>query len=248
MDKDIFWKIIDEVNSEVDHNNQEAIIDATEEKLMKISSNDIVDWHNIKATYMDLAYRNNLWAACAATRSHYTDDGFIDFRSWLVSRGKEVYMNALNDPDTLADIDIPEGSANFEKYGYVACYTYAKKAALEKEGPNSILLDYTSWIAENSERLLDSFEKCPLRNIDNNQRLINAYIRKLSIKYDIHDALDKEPLCKETIAEIMSEIKLKPDIGSDWSILDLPKILPRLYEKYEVEQVEDISINIKMEQ
>lgn len=38
-----------------------------------------INWHNIKATYMDLAYRNDLWAACAATRSHYTDDGFIDF-------------------------------------------------------------------------------------------------------------------------------------------------------------------------
>lgn len=100
---------------------------------------------------MDLAYRNDLWAACAATRSHYTDDGFIDFLFWLVSRGKEVYMNALNDPDTLADIDIPEGAADFEKYGYVACYAYAKKVALEKEGPNSILLDYTSWIAENSK-------------------------------------------------------------------------------------------------
>lgn len=60
-------------------------------------------------------------------------------------------------------------------------------------------------------RLQGSFEKYPLKNIDNNQRLINAYVRKLSIKYDIHDVLDKQPLCKETIAEIMSEIKLKPD-------------------------------------
>ncbi len=108
-------------------------------------------------------------------------------------------------------------------------------------------MDYTSWIAENSERLQGSFEKYPLKNIDNNQRLINAYIRKLSIKYDLYDVLDKQPLCKENVAEIMSEIKFKPDIGSDWSILDLPKILPRLYEKYEVEQVADISTDFKME-
>lgn len=247
MDKDTFWKIINEVNSEVDQSNQEAILNATEEKLMRLSSRDIVDWHNIKAIYMDLAYRNDLWAACSATRSHSTDDGFIDFRSWLISRGKEVYMNALSDPDTLADIDIPEGTADFEKYGYVVCYAYAKKVALEKAGPNSILLDYTSWIAENSARLLDSFEKHPLKNIDNNQRLVNAYIRKLSIKYDIYDVLDKQPLCKETVEEIMSELKLKPDIDSDWSILDLPKILPRLHEKYDVEPVVDISTDFKME-
>jgi len=248
MDKDIFWKIINEVNSEVDQNNQESILNATEEKLMRLSSKDIVDWHNIKVIYMKLAYRNDLWAACSATRSHDTDDGFIDFRSWLISRGKEVYMNALSSPDTLADIDIPEGTADFEEYGYVASYAYTKNEALKKEGLNSILLNYSFWIAENSEKLLNSFEEYPLNNIDNNQRLVNTYIRELSIKYNIYNVLYKQPLCKETVAEIMSEIKLKPDIGSDWSISDLPKILPRLYEKYDVEQVVDISTDIKMEQ
>lgn len=247
MDRDAFWKIINEVNSEVNQNNQEAILNLTEEKLMRLSLKDIVDWHNIKAIYMDLAYRNDLWAACSATRSHDTDDGFIDFRSWLISRGKVVFMNALNDPDALADIDIPEGTADFEKYGYVAGYAYAKKSALEKEGPNSILLDYTSWLAENSERLLSSFEKHPLKNLDINQRLVNAYIRKLSLKYDIYDVLDKQPLCEETVAEIISEIKLKPDINSDWSIRDLPQILPRLYEKYDAEPLADISTDFKME-
>ncbi|EKC76209.1 hypothetical protein LEA_04821 [human gut metagenome] len=34
-----------------------------------------------------------------------SDDGFIDFRAWLIAQGKEVYMNALRDPDTLADIE-----------------------------------------------------------------------------------------------------------------------------------------------
>ncbi len=246
MERDTFWKIINEVNSEEDQSNQEAVLNATEEKLMGLSSKDIVDWHNIKAIYMDLAYRNDLWAACFATRSHSTDDGFIDFRSWLISRGKEVYMNALRDPDTLADIDIPEGTADFEKYGYVACYAYAKKTALEKEGPNSILVDYTSWIVENLERLFDFFEKHPFKNMDNNQRLVKAYIEKLAIKYSIYDVLDKQPLGKEIVAEIMSEINLKPDIESEWNILDLHQLLPRLYEKYNVEPL-DIHSDLKMD-
>lgn len=111
--------LIDEVNSEIDRTDEKTILNATERKLMKFSASDIVDWHNIKSLYMDLAYRNNLWAACAATHSHCSDDGFIDFRSWLISQGKEVYMSALHDPDTLAGVDIPEGKANFERYGYI---------------------------------------------------------------------------------------------------------------------------------
>jgi len=81
MNKDTFWMIIDEVNAKTDHNNQKAILNSTEKKLMELSPNEIVDWHNIKEVYMDLAYRNDLWAACTATNSHDTDDGFIDFRS-----------------------------------------------------------------------------------------------------------------------------------------------------------------------
>lgn len=36
-------------------------------------------------------------------RGGCTDDGFMDFRTWLVAQGKEVYMAALKDPDSLVD-------------------------------------------------------------------------------------------------------------------------------------------------
>ena len=242
-----FWSIIDEVNSASDHNDQEAILDMTERKLMKFSSNDIVDWHNIKKLYMDLAYRNDLWAACAATHSHYSDDGFIDFRSWLISKGKEVYMGALNEPDTLADIDIQQGTANFELYGYVACYSYTKKMALENEGLNSILRKYTSWVAENSAKLLDFYERYPKKYEEADQRMADTYIRVLSRKYDIHKVIDKQPLCKETVTEIMQEIIHRPDISYGWSTSDLPSIVPRLCEKYNIESEEHNSMDFKME-
>jgi hypothetical protein len=30
-----------------------------------------------------------------------SDDGFTDFRYWLISRGRDVYERALADPDSL---------------------------------------------------------------------------------------------------------------------------------------------------
>lgn len=54
--------------------------------------------------YMDLAYQYGLWTAASVMgRYGCSDDGFIDFRTWLVAQGKAVYMAALKDPDSLAD-------------------------------------------------------------------------------------------------------------------------------------------------
>lgn len=244
MNRDTFWKIIDEVNSATDQNDQDAILNTTVKKLLALSSADIADWHGIKRTYMDLAYRNDLWAACAATQSHCTDDGFIDFRSWLISRGKDAYMSALHDPDSLASLDFPRGTADFELYAYVACDCYAQKKAIESEGLDAILMDYSSWVAQNSEKLRSAYEEFPEPGVSNEQRIANAYIRVLSRKYDVYKVIKQQPLCEETAAEIMSEIKLKPDIGKDWDIPDLPRLCPRLYEKYGDKQKESFGMNL----
>lgn len=95
MDKERFWKVIAEVNRCVSSGDQEAVLEATRKKLMEYSAADIARWHEIRGVYMDLAYRNDLWAACAATGTHCSDDGFIDFRSWLISQGRDVYMQVL---------------------------------------------------------------------------------------------------------------------------------------------------------
>ena len=52
-----------------------------------------------------------------------SDDGFIDFRAWLIAQGKEVYMDALREPDTLADAE-PYGDCCFECLSYVGDYAY----------------------------------------------------------------------------------------------------------------------------
>ena len=61
-------------------------------------------FHDILHTYEDLAAQYGLWDAASVIKEYgCSDDGFIDFRAWLIAQGKDVYMNALRDPDTLAD-------------------------------------------------------------------------------------------------------------------------------------------------
>ena len=38
------------------------------------------------------------------------NSGYLDFRPWQVSMGKDVYVAALNDPDTLADVTVVQAA------------------------------------------------------------------------------------------------------------------------------------------
>jgi hypothetical protein len=50
------------------------------------------------------AYQHDLWNAASLIGGGCGDDGFLDFRAWLVLQGRTVYEAALADPDSLADI------------------------------------------------------------------------------------------------------------------------------------------------
>lgn len=236
MNKDTFWEIIDRVNEAVDRNDQRAVLIETENQLMKYPASDIATWHQIRQTYTDIANRNDLWVACAATESHCTDDGFIDFRSWLISQGKETYMATLHNPDSLAERDIPAGSADFELYGYVAYDAYTQRKALESENLKSILHKCCTFAAENSTRIFDMCRQHPINDSDKYQRLTNACVRALGKEYDIYDAIERHPIAQEIINDIQSEINLRPDISSGWSYPDLPQLVPQLYQKYSAAQ------------
>ena len=87
MNKDEFWNVIDETNKIAGKGSQEEFLSAFSEKLSEYSLEAIRDWFAIFRFYYNKAYRNDLWAACAATKTHCSDDGFIDFRYWLISKG-----------------------------------------------------------------------------------------------------------------------------------------------------------------
>ena len=223
MDKETFWKVIGEVNRCVEDGDQEAVLEATQRKLMEYSAVDIARWHEIKGVYMQLADRNDLWAACTATGTHCTDDGFIDFRSWLISQGKDVYMQVLQDPDSLAEVEIPKEGADFEAYGYVALYAYGQKKEIETKGLASVLKDYLTWIGREGQTSAED------------------YLRVLEYRNDTYQEIDAHPLGEKEKDEILSEVELRPDISSCWNREMLPEIVPRLCWKYGVGQGMDMS-------
>jgi hypothetical protein len=69
------------------------------------------------------AHRWDLWGAAYLIEGGCSDDGFIDFRYALISKGRSVYEEALRAPDSLADVDIISN----ESFGYVAREVYEDK-------------------------------------------------------------------------------------------------------------------------
>ena len=61
-----------------------------------------LQFHAIMHGYRDLADKYGLWTAAIFIKEYgCSDDGFMDFRAWLIAQGKDIYMAALENPDSL---------------------------------------------------------------------------------------------------------------------------------------------------
>ena len=56
-----------------------------------------------------------------------SDDGFIDFRSWLIAQGKAVHDAAMASPESLAGHVTEAYAAAFEDFGYVVMDVFEAK-------------------------------------------------------------------------------------------------------------------------
>lgn len=97
--KDTFWELIAQAKEHPGGPGEWLM-----ERLMDLGPEQAKKFDDIACAYTSLAYQYGLWtAASVMDRGGCTDDGFIDFRGWLIAQGREVYMAALKDPDSLAD-------------------------------------------------------------------------------------------------------------------------------------------------
>ena len=87
-----------------------------------------LNFHSIIHGYMELADKYGLWNA--ATLIHEDGcyiDGFEDFRAWLIFQGKETYLSALKDPDSLADVPAcVEEDCRFADLPYAGSMAYVR--------------------------------------------------------------------------------------------------------------------------
>jgi Protein of unknown function (DUF4240) len=94
--------------------------------LKLLPPHEIVEFEREFARKFIKAYRWYLWVAAYLIEGGCSDDGFMDFRYWLISMGRAVYEAALSDPDSLVDVAGAPGFevASFEELGSLAIQVY----------------------------------------------------------------------------------------------------------------------------
>src|SRR5207302_834066 len=107
MDEATFWSLIEAAKKESggDVEEQAGVV---ARKLAQYTAEEIVEFDKILDKQMASSYTRELWAACYILNGGCSDDGFDYFRGWLISQGEVVFNYALQDPQSLADIDLPE--------------------------------------------------------------------------------------------------------------------------------------------
>lgn len=128
LDEDFFWGIID--NSLVTTDNQDDQLQFLNKEIVKLTPSQIIGFKLRTDKLLHYSYSSKLWCAAYVIIGGCSDDGFEYFRCWLISKGKEVYYNALKNPDSLIDInDLNE--CEFELFMYVSVDAFKQKTGKE---------------------------------------------------------------------------------------------------------------------
>ena len=118
MTLDQFWRIVEKVHraSNGDMDKKCELLDA---ELRSLALDEVRSFHAHFYECQDRAYSWELWAAAYIIGGGCSDDSFSDFRSTLISMGRQTFERALADPQSLADMDYDAEIAHYEGYQYV---------------------------------------------------------------------------------------------------------------------------------
>ncbi len=123
MNQDYFWGLIEKMK-ECCGQDMEWAARWMKNKLCRMQPEQVLQFHLILQGYKDAANKYGLWTVASLIKDvGCSDDGFIDFRAWLIAQGKNIYMAVLENPDSLADVR-QYGHCEFESFNYVASKAY----------------------------------------------------------------------------------------------------------------------------
>jgi hypothetical protein len=163
-----FWKIISAGGKRV-QDDQDEQLEAIREKLEACSPDELIEFQKLLDKRLIAAYTQELWGAGYLMNGGCSDDMFLYFRAWLISRGQKTYEAALADPDTLVKLADPErDDLELEELMYLALEVYEE--AVGSEMPRAELV----WPAKPSGEAWDFDDDAAMRK--HLPRLAAAYL------------------------------------------------------------------------
>ena len=124
INKDTFWDLLAQAKARCGQ-DLEASAEWIKGQLLALGPEQALNFDNIMHGYSSLAYKFGLWTAASIILDGCSDDSFNYFRNWLIAQGKDVYLAALKDPDSLADVPV-YGGGRFEPLDYLGASVYER--------------------------------------------------------------------------------------------------------------------------
>jgi len=127
LNEDEFWKIVDKsLKNTTNQREQELFLI---QEISKLTLKEMIGFNLGTDKLLSDSYTSELWCAGYIIGGGCSDDGFEYFRNWLISKGKDVYYNALENPDSLITKNEREVlyDFEFESFSYVAFEAFKQK-------------------------------------------------------------------------------------------------------------------------
>ncbi len=126
MNDQQFWSLIDS-SRESAKGDPYAHIEALTSALAQLQEAEIIDFDRHFTERYHNAYSWDLWAGAYIIGGGCSDDGFMDFRSWLISKGQKAYDKALADAQSLVQVikDVDD-ECQIEGFQYAAPQAWAQ--------------------------------------------------------------------------------------------------------------------------
>ena len=98
-----FWQLVDNLIASTD--GLEDFEDALNEHLKSLNPTDIEDFARHYAQLQTEANTTGVLEAAFIIGCGRSNDGFMDFRRWIVFQGRSAFERIVGDPDHLGDYD-----------------------------------------------------------------------------------------------------------------------------------------------
>jgi hypothetical protein len=126
LDETVFWNIVDlSLKNSKNQDEQESYL---VKEIEKLTPKEMIGFRLRTDKLLYDTYNSEMWCAGYIMNGGCSDDGFEYFRNWIISRGKETYNNAKENPDNLISEYIEgEDYYDFESFWYVALTAFNNK-------------------------------------------------------------------------------------------------------------------------
>jgi hypothetical protein len=130
LNEDQYWQIV--ADSLENNESQEEQEQWLERRIEQLTPTEIIGFRLRTDKLLYDTYTPEMWCAGYIMNGGCSDDGFEYFRNWVISRGKEVYYKAKENPDSLIDqVEEDVDEYEFESFWYVALTAFKFKTGKE---------------------------------------------------------------------------------------------------------------------